>query len=257
MNQDKIENVLKKGSEIAGSAVGGAIGFLFAGPLGAAGGAAAGTALTQLLDDVTSRMLSEKESKRIGGAAAIAINDVKTRIENGELPRDDIWHDSQEPSSDAEDMLEGVLLKARDENEIKKIPHISKIFSNAVFDSRESIHQVNLLLKIGQSLTYQQMGIIAIAANTEAHKLTKESLKAGQSISYEILTAYTEAVDLFKKDILLLQQPGKPNHSFVFELQQIVPANMQLSTFGKYLYEKMSLNEYQLEDLKAISEKFS
>lgn len=254
MNEEKVKKLLQKGTSLAGSAVGGAIGFLVAGPLGAAGGAAAGTALTQVLDDITNRVLSENESQRVGAAAAIAINEVKNRIENGEKPRDDIWHDSQEPSSDADDMLEGVLLKARDENEVKKIPFISKIFSNAVFDSHLSMQQVNMLLKIAEGMTYQQLGLIAIANDPSGYSLKSEKLQPGQTITHEQLAVLMEIFDLFRMGFLLLQPPDKPNHTILLEMNQIIPAHLRLSTPGNYIYQLMSLSNYNSQDINHIVE---
>jgi len=255
MNEEKIKKLLQKGTSLAGSAVGGAIGFLAAGPLGAAGGAVAGTVVQQVLDDITNRVLSENESQRIGAAAAIAINDVKIRIENGERPRDDIWHDSQEPSSDADYMLEGILLKARDENEVKKIPFISKIFSNAVFNPHLSINQVNLLLKIVEGMTYQQLGLIAIAKDPSKYLLKNEKLQPGKMITHDQLGVFMEIFDLFRRGFLLLQPPDQTNHTILLEMNQIIPAHLKLSTPGNYIYQLMGLYDYNPQDINNIVEK--
>lgn len=78
------EALLNKGSQIAGAAVGGAVGSL-AGPggtlAGAAIGAAAGEACVVVLDDLAQRFLSPREEQRVGGVAALAIIGDVVRVE--------------------------------------------------------------------------------------------------------------------------------------------------------------------------------
>ena len=154
-------------------------------------------------------------------------------------------------------VLEGVLLKARDENEIKKIPFIAKIFSNAAFDSSLSIPQVNMLLKIVESFTYQQLGLIAIGSDPSRYTMRNQPLQPGQSITREQLAVFMELFDLFRKGVLLLQAPGVQNHNIVLEMNQIVPTNLKLSTPGRYIYQVMDLANYDSYDINKIVEKLT
>lgn len=62
------------GAEIAGGAIGGALGFLAAGPAGAAalgaGGSVAGLALSHVGEDIADRFLGPREKVRIGGVGS-------------------------------------------------------------------------------------------------------------------------------------------------------------------------------------------
>jgi len=82
-----IQNLVKGGAEIAGSAVGAALGFLAAGPVGAvalgAGGALAAMALKQIGQEVSERFLSQRERIRVGGVIAIAASEISKRIDKG------------------------------------------------------------------------------------------------------------------------------------------------------------------------------
>lgn len=59
------------GADIAGASIGGALGFLAAGPAGAVVGGAAGAVASSLLkhvgDEVSERVLSPRERVRVGG----------------------------------------------------------------------------------------------------------------------------------------------------------------------------------------------
>src|SRR5690606_38389992 len=131
---EKLVNYLKLGSEIAGGAVGGAIG-LVGGPAGAIIGGGAGVIVSKGLIELTERFLSNRESIRASAAAAYSIMAINDRIEAGEEQRNDGFFDPINGRSKAEELFEGVLIKCKNEYQEKKIKFISSIYSNTVFDS--------------------------------------------------------------------------------------------------------------------------
>lgn len=124
---DRIQALISGGTEMAGGAVGGTLGFLAAGPIGAAvlgaGGAAAAKVLKHIGQEVSERILGPREKVRVGGVLAIAAAEINQRIANEESVRTDGFFD-EKPSgrSDAEEVAESVLLKSQREPEEKKIP---------------------------------------------------------------------------------------------------------------------------------------
>jgi len=90
---EKVQKFISGGAEIAGAAVGGALGFLAAGSVGAAaggaGGAAAAIALKRLGQEAADRYLSPREKIRVGGVLAIAAAEIGERIKRGEKIRSD------------------------------------------------------------------------------------------------------------------------------------------------------------------------
>lgn len=89
----KLNSFINSGSEIAGGAIGAAIGFLGAGPVGAiAGGASAplaASALRKIGQEATERLLGPREKVRVGAAVAIASARIAGRIERGKMIRTD------------------------------------------------------------------------------------------------------------------------------------------------------------------------
>lgn len=91
-NLDRVRTIITTGSEMAGAASGGVLGFLMGEPGGAAVGDVAGVAISKVsakvLSDVAHRSLSQGEEIRIG-AATFAIQNIQRRLDNGEHPRND------------------------------------------------------------------------------------------------------------------------------------------------------------------------
>lgn len=111
---EKAKSLISTGAEIAGAAVGGAIGFFAAGPAGAAGAGSLGVIVAKagakLLGDVADRAMSAREQVRVGAAAAIAFNKIEKASQSGNEPRKDGFFNSEEGKrSNAEEILEGTL----------------------------------------------------------------------------------------------------------------------------------------------------
>ena len=68
-NDEAIKSLIRSGSEIAGAAAGGALGFFAAGPVGAAAGSVGGAVITQGLSrlgaEIKKRILGDREEVRI------------------------------------------------------------------------------------------------------------------------------------------------------------------------------------------------
>ena len=122
------------GSDIAGAATGSAIGFLTGGPGGAAIGGATGVIISKSLSDITDRLLSNREKMRVGATATFALTKIKSRLDSGDKLRNDGFFEEKEGGRpDAEEIFEGVLLKAKNEHEEKKAKILGNIFANIAF----------------------------------------------------------------------------------------------------------------------------
>lgn len=116
-SKEKIESLISTGSKIAGAVTGEAVAFLVGGP----GGAAIGGVLTKILSDIADRILSKREKMRVGATAAFALEKIKSYLDAGLRLRDDGFFQGKEGNrADAEEIFEGVLLKAKNEHEEKK-----------------------------------------------------------------------------------------------------------------------------------------
>ena len=88
--------------------------------LGAAG-VAAGSALRQMGNEIVDRLLGPRERKRVGAAVSIIANEIHARTLRGERVRADGFFDSANGDrSNAEELVESVLLKCQREPEEKR-----------------------------------------------------------------------------------------------------------------------------------------
>lgn len=247
-NSKYIEVLIKVGSDIAGGAVGGALGFLSAGPAGAAVFGASGPIITHLLchigAEIKDKILGKREQIRIGATLAFATQRIEEKLKNGEQVRDDGFFDNTiDNRSAAEEILEGVLLAAQREHEEKKLKYYGNLVANLAFNSQVSRAQANLLLKLGQNITYQQMCLITIFANKELLGLRQGDYRGVGSFTQEQITALHEIYDLHKNALISL-----PNDTLL-GLTDVNPAKMQIIGNGVILYNLMELFKIDKMDL--------
>ncbi len=159
----KAKRLIYAGGDIAGPAVGSAVGFLVGGPGGAALGGALGGLASRVVHDMANRLLSTREEIRVGAAAFYAIDGIMERLRSGCEPRQDGFFAAKEQGRpDAEEVFEGVLLKAKNEHEEKKVRILGSIFANTAFFTGFSAGEANHLLRIAENLTYRKMCILSL-----------------------------------------------------------------------------------------------
>lgn len=180
--------LLASGSEITGSAIGGFIGGVFAGPVGGAIGGAGGAAAAKglrLLADFAHRQLSVRERIRVGAAFGFAIATIQAKLQAGETPREDGFFDSsQAKRSNADTILEGVVLRCRDEYQEAKVRLIANIYAEVAFDPTISPSDAELALGLAGELTYRQLCMVALVGRRGEFKVgsfSKFTRKQGQS----------------------------------------------------------------------------
>jgi hypothetical protein len=245
----KAKELIDFGADLAGSAAGGALGFLALGPEGAAAGALVGTALTkaiQIAGDIADRHLSNREKLRTGAGLAFALDRIGQYIKSGHIPRDDGFFDQNETGrSKNDELLEGVLLKCKSEPEEKKIKLIGNIYANLVFMPEVSPEGANWLLQKAQDLTYRQLCMLAIIQQKE-HKGASWGPNDGDP-AFEI--EYKQIDDLVNRDnsvsAIKLEEKTEETRSII-----------GLSRAGKLLFDVMSLDEIPEEELRKLTPRF-
>jgi len=161
----KRQKLIGHGSGLVGAAAGGALGFIAEGPIGAGILASAAYLIAPTLERITlemcSRVLSSRETMRVGAAIALAETVIRERLDRGDRPRDDGFFTRDGTDRSAADQLyEGVLLKCQKEHQEKKLRHIASIFANAAFLDI-SATDANAVLLIAERLSYRQMCLVA------------------------------------------------------------------------------------------------
>lgn len=211
-NQELITELVQSGSEIAGSVVGVAIGLL-GGPAAALGGAAMGATVGRVLSkvgaDIQRRLLGPREQTRIGAALAFATNRIAEQVQAGRTLRQDDFFQAQDKNGRpvAEELLEGVLLKARDAYEEKKIPLIGNLYANIAFHPEISPIYAGYLIKLAGELSYNQLVALAVGRDVANKSRLRDKDYRGDATTIESLGLngqglLTEIYDLYQRGLV-------------------------------------------------------
>jgi hypothetical protein len=254
---EKNENTITKklievGADIAGSASSAAIGFLVAGPPGAFAGAVSGPAITHTIkhvaSEIKSRFLSKREEKRIGATLAYAITKIEENLKKGKKVRDDGFFESkttERPPS--QEIYEGTLIAAQKEHEEKKIKYYGNLLANLGFEKSFDKAQANLLLKIGQELTYRQLCILSLIPQKERFTLRQLDYR-GQDVSDgKLIVLLQEIYDLYNQGLV------NGGTDAYISLTDVNPSKIGIQGTGVYLYNLMELFTIPKEELDPVA----
>lgn len=203
-DKEKLKKIIQYGTEITGSSGGAVVGFflggLIGGPGGAAGGAALGTLTQKILVDLANKVLSQREKVRVGAVAFFAIQKITERLENNDSLRNDSFFQSETGAqSNGEQLFEGVLLKARNEYQEKKIRYFGFFYANLAFAENIAPATANCLLKIMERLTYRQMVLLSLIKREGP--IDMEALRRFKHRDPDLEALKREEMDLHSSDL--------------------------------------------------------
>jgi len=170
-----LEVAVRKGSQLAGALIGAGVGIF--NPLaGAAVGFAATEALQRLGVEVISRV-GDRAAVRAGAAVALIAQDADRRETTGQAPRADGFFD---PDGDlrapSDELMEGVLRRAAETYEERKLPYISYIYTSVAYDDNYAWPEAMFYLALADRLIYRQF--VAIASNLESESSFQDRIGA-------------------------------------------------------------------------------
>lgn len=247
----KLHKLIDGGAELAGGAVGGALGFLAGDPVGAAllgtGGAAAAIVLKRIGHEVSERLLGDREKIRLGGVLAIAAAEIGERIKKGDKIRTDNFFETKTGErSPAEEVVESVLLKSQREPEEKKIPYMAHLLSGVAFDSQISPEMAHQITKMAEQLTYRQLCILKLAAVAKDAGLRAGDYRGQTSFSKELYQLLYECLDLYQRGLINF------SGEVAFGPTDVAPGKMTIQGLCVDLFNLMKLGLIPNEDLLPI-----
>jgi hypothetical protein len=253
-NLDKAIKLIEEGAPIAGAAVGAALGVMTSGPLMAASGGAAGAVMGKIVEDAAHRLLSRRERVRVGATAWYALDFTRARLQAGEKIREDGFFEKREfGSTPAEEIFDGVLVKARKDHEERKARFYGKFFSNLAFDTTCSRDAANYFLYLLDRLTYSQLAIIALFSHPKNFALSdqaNEFKKVNNALEQTLLATF----ELIQSGLLKLwYKDTRPE--VVVDMAEIRASDVKLSRSGARLYALAGLDlipQKEREDMAAI-----
>lgn len=258
-NVEKVLDLIKNGAPIAGAAVGGALGFVTGGPGGAALGGALGAALAHGVEETADRALSQREKVRVGATASYAMDFVRERLEVGDVPREDGFFDNFEfGTSTADEILDGVLLRAKGDHEERKARFYGKFFSNIAFDSGCSRSEANYFLHLLDRLTYSQLVIVSLFVGPYRFLQLPDDSYENKNMNPELSQTLLATFELSQMGLVKLWVTAKDGEAeALLDMGDIRPKDMGLSLSGKRLFELASLELIPESELDRLADTFA
>lgn len=248
---ERVRRLIENGAEIAGGAVGGALGFLAAGPAGAAvlgaGGVTAAIALKRIGAEVGERVLGPRERIRLGGVLALAAASIQDRINRGEdVRQDDFFDQKASGRSEADEVAESVLLKSQREPEERKLPYMAKLLANISFDATISAEMAHQLIKVAEQLTYRQMCLLKVGAFRQNLGLRVANYRQQRTSRKELYQVLYECFDLYQRGFVNFGGDA------AFGPTDVNPGQMTPQGLGADLFNTMELAAIPDTDLMPI-----
>jgi len=186
-NKNELQRIFEEYSSVASAGALGALAWLLADQgVGAAIAAPAlvetvRVALVSAFGDLRKRTLSSREERRVMNSFASAATKVYALLEAGAQPRNDNFFSggTGEGAFPGDELLEGVLLKCRDQYEEKKTPFLENILVKTIFDSRISDPVANQALQFASLVTYRQLCLMSLAMRYEEVQFDGSLLNPG------------------------------------------------------------------------------
>ncbi len=239
-----------KAVSILGAGIG-AVAGMAGGPGGIIAGSVLGAAFTETLRDVARRMLSNKEQLRVDNASTYIAEGIIAKWDAGEIVRqDDFFQGSANFTSDGAELLEGILLRCKEQYQERKVRFISNIFKNVAFSERISSQTAYQTLSLAEELTYQKFCMLSYYGRKEAF--------TDFNILNDPTTWYPEAqvphaMDIAIQDLLEMHYQGLLTNQFgITVANSLVPGTMTLTSKGQVAFDLMELGQVESDDVLAV-----
>jgi len=255
--KEPVDSLIEVGSDIAGGIAGAALGFFTIGPGGAVLGGAAAPLLTHTFRKVASeikhRYLSPREEVRIGATIAFAVKKIQDNIAKGQHIRQDGFFETQpDKRAAAHEISEAILLAAQREFEEKKLRFYGNLLANIAFHPEIDRATANLLITLGQRISYRQMILLSLFANKERFGLREEDYRNEVITDPVEFGLLQEIYDLFSQH--MLNASGGKSPTLIGGLLAVQPAKMNVQGTGFTLYDLMELYEVDAQDLDNVAQ---
>jgi len=234
------------GIDTSTSIAGMAAGIVLAGPTGVI----LGSIIAPVANVLLKRILTNREESRIRKTIELSSQKFKDNISKGASLRKDI------NILEFQQLTEGILLKAKDTYEEKKISLIANLLASAPFIPTP-IDNLNQSLIYAEQLSYRQLCLIAIVGTKWSEKLRLTDKPLSRQGKDAQLDERVEGVYSDLNHLLVLGLIGQilsedVGPAVASGMYLISPARLKLLYPGVLLYNGMNLGAIDLEELKPL-----
>ncbi|MEG0855154.1 MAG: hypothetical protein RSG52_01620 [Terrisporobacter sp.] len=212
--------------------------------------------IVSIFEDITNEIddsvYTAKESKKILISLFYALEIIRENIEkNGIVRQNEFFEEEKNQDSIAKELLEGMIISAKNEYEENKLRYYGYLLGNIFFQNDLYKDESNRLIRIIRTLSYCQIRLInmyVISQTIQVPILKREDyIKCGIH-DYKLLGILQDTLDMIQKGIL--NGSGK----LVLDVVQINPSKIKVQGCGTLLYNLMCLNKMPYDELEDLLE---
>ena len=197
------------------------------------------------------RALGHREAVRVIDAITVAKARIDERFAAGDVPRSDGFFDAWEGHwSDADELLEAVLLAAQREYQERKVRCYGNLYANIGFEPVIDSVTADSLLRDAVDMSYPQIQLLALVARKDVLQLPQTS-KGSPNASWRA-TSIRRALDdigYAARDLVGVKAPPGELPTNIG-----VPADLELRPRGEALYVLMELDQLSTDELRPLAE---
>jgi hypothetical protein len=237
---------------LGGGAVGAATGEI----AGAAAGAGTPIAVRGLAwgaREFRERVLGHREAVRVIDAITVAKARIDERLAAGDVARSDGFFNARKADrSDAEELLEGVLLAAQREYEERKVRRYGNLYASIAFEPTIDSVTANSFLREADDLSYTQIQLLALVARKDAIPLPQARDGSSAGVAWRAASIHRALDDIGYTRRALVAVKRGPGELLPTNIG--VPADLELTARGEALYVLMELDQLSTEELRPLAE---
>ena len=239
-------------ADVAGATVGGILGYLINDPMAPIYGTAAGVLLSHTikrgLSEMRQRLLGRREVVRIDATFEFAAQKIKENIEQGkQLRQDDFFQEQPGERAAADEILEGILLAAQREHQEKKLRFYGNLVANIAFSPSISREHANLLIRVGESLSYRQLCLLRLFAVKGQFGLRQKDYTSFGEVGEGRAALLQEIYDLYSHG--MVHRGG----AAMLGLLDVTPGSTDIQGTGAVLHNLMELWLIDPQDLEQVA----
>lgn len=239
LKKRRFRQLLQKGSSLglqaAAAGVGGIVGAAGALVLPGPPGILIGSALGAVVQDAAVRLSAHLEKRQEARVGCLVLNIVEYSrlfMASGKSLRPDFKENKGSNRQKIAEILEGTFLKAREQFEELKIPHLAYFYAYVAFNDQILLQRASYLLNLFEKLTYEEFCILRILSEKEKHHL----MTAHGSNVHIDMVLWQEMYDLFQSGLvdLNINRIGP---------DAVVPGYLSLTHYGENFAEYFGLSQ--------------
>ncbi len=233
--------------------LGQAFGTTYAAQTGdAVSGVIVGQIITDVGNDFVERVLSPSQEDRVATVVRLLAVSIGERLNAGQTIRDDGFFEDEAQS---EELLEGVLLAARDSYEKKKLPYLANMFAHVAINTQIDAQTAHLLIRNAEQVSWLEICLLAMIGDPSRWEVPDVSTLNGRPGSWPAWTVYNTLTSMRDRFMFSPQLP--PPETPEGLLPPLPETDFRLSALrlnnaGVLLFQAMDLQRMPDEELVEI-----